>query len=352
VRWGAGRVGRGGAWAAWAVLGTVGSAVLGVLLVSAWWGWRLAHPPRRMPHGNPATDARLIWRCLPDVVALPPCPTGDRSLRVGDVPLSGWILPVPAAGIRAGSPGAPPVPQEATAWPGTSPSQWSDRTVVFVSDAGQDRLQAGFPVFRVAQRLMDAGYNVVLFDPQGTGRSGGDEVGFGALEAADVEAVVRYLRTLGPPGGQVALWGFGAGADAALAAAAEDRRIGAVVADSPYARLGGYLARNVPRWTGLPRVPFGFTIPWVMGAETGVRWGAFRPLAFAAALGARGCPLLLVVGGGDQVTPPAGVRALYAAAEDRNAALLVVPGAGHLGAFAAAPDRYLAAALAVLGEMG
>jgi len=125
--------------------------------------------------------------------------------------------------------------------------------------------------------------------------------------------------------------------------------VDAVIADSPYDRLGAYLRRAVPVWTGLPAFPFAWTVPWVMARETGVAYGRFSPLADAAALGSR--PLLLVVGTADPLTPPSGVRALLAAAHDVNAQILSVPGAGHLGAFAAAPNRYLAAVMQTLAEM-
>ncbi len=327
------------------------AVLLAVFTLSAYWGWRLAHPPRLPVRSNPGTAAQLIWRCLPMVGDLPPCTPGRLALQPDAIPLSGWILPVPPPGQpRPGTGPGNPSRQEPI-WPGTSPGQWSRRTVVLVSGRGQNRLQQGVPVYTIAARLTGLGYNVVLFDTRGTGRSGGAAIGFGATEWHDVNAVVGYLRTLGPPGGTVAVWGFGTGADAALVAAATDPHIAAVIADSPYASLPAYLRRNVPVWTGLPAFPFGWTVPWVMARETGVHYGAMRPLRAAATLGARALPLLLVGGGADRVTPASGVRRLYAAAADKNGQTLVVPEAGHLQAFAKEPSRYMRRVLAVLAEM-
>jgi alpha-beta hydrolase superfamily lysophospholipase len=324
---------------------------LAVATLSAYWGWRLSHPPRRLPRENPGVAAHLIWRCLPMSGTLPPCRPGRLPLQRDAVPLSGWILPVPPPGQpRPGTgPGHPS--RGEPEWPGTNPGQWSRRTVVFVSGHGQNRLQQGVPIYDIAAQLTAAGYNVVLFDTRGTGASGGAAIGFGALEWRDVVAVVGYLRTLGPPGGEVAVWGFGSGADAALLAAAADPHIAAVIADSPYASLSAYLRRNVPAWTGLPAFPFAWTVPAVMGAETGVSYGAVQPLRAAAALGARAVPLLLVAGTADPVTPASGVLRLYAAAADKDAETFLVPEAGHLQAFAREPTRYMRRVLAVLSEM-
>ena len=328
------------------------AVLFAVFAVSAYWGWRLAHPPRVLVRGNPAIDARLIWRCLPNPTVLPPCTAGVLPPGIDRIPLSGWILPVALEAAPRAATGAAATHDAASAnWPGTSPGQWSRRTVVFVSDAGQNRLQSGFPTLSVARELTQLGYNVVLFDTRDTGASGGDEIGFGSLEAKDVEAVVAYLRTLGPPGGYVALWGFGTGADAALLAAVHEPDVAAVIADSPYASLPAFLRRNVPAWTGLPAFPFSFTVPWLMGLETGAHYGAFDPLRAAATLGAKSLPLLFIDGGADPITPPAGVRALYAAASDKDGSTLVVAGAGHLQAYQREPGRYMQRVLQVLGEM-
>lgn len=322
--------------------------VLAVMTTSAYWGWRLSHPPRLPVRGNPGTAADLVWRCLPGL-GWGPCTAAPLTLAGGAVPLTGWLLPATPSGTGPGLSGRATAARPQGAWPGTSPGEWARRTVVFVPDVGQNRLQSGFPVLDVARTLVAHGYNVVLFDPRGTGGSGGEGVGFGVVEAADVQAVVDYLQTLGPPGGAVAVWGFGTGADAAILAAAADPRIAALIADSPYADPVAFLRRNVPAWTGLPGVPFGWTVPWTMARETGVPYARVSPLAAVSALGGR--PLLLVAGGADSETPPREVRALYAAARDRYGQTLIVPGAGHLQAFARASGTYMSRVMEILGEM-
>src|SRR6185369_7667751 len=85
-------------------------------------------------------------------------------------------------------------------------------------------------------------YNVLLLDHRGHGDSGGLRTTIGYEERLDVHAAVDVLveRGLGPVG----IFGMSMGAATAILAAAEDERIAAIVADSPYARLRWAVARS------------------------------------------------------------------------------------------------------------
>ena len=300
------------------------AAALAVGLVSADRGWLLTHPPVQPVQGDPANQAALEYRCLP--VPMPEFCTAQPLFTPGQhIPIFAWILPA--------------VPETPQGYPGSS-GNWSDSTVVLVSDHGQSRTPSNFPVWTVSQLLVQAGYNVVLFDTRGTGQSGGSGIAFGTLEVRDLLTVVDYFHDLGgPPQGYIAVWGLGTGADTAILAAAQDPNIAAVIADSPYLTPGEYLRRAIPGWTGLPAFPFARTILWTMQWETGVGYGAYNPLAAAARLGGRDArPLLVVAGEADRLTPPADAQRLFQAAGPR-AFEYPVPGAGHLQAYAkSAPD--------------
>lgn len=319
----------GAAALVWALV----AAFLAVGLVAVYQGWRLTHPPRQAVRGDPATDVSDWYRCLPYLGSPAFCSPTPLFTAEGHIPIRAWILPsVPAA-----LPGAP--------------QNWSDSTVILVPDHGQSRTPTDFPAWPVAQLLVAAGYNVVMYDPQGEGQSGGAGIGFGTVEVRDLLAVVQALHALGGPAqGQVAVWGVGTGADTAILAAARDPDIDAVIADSPYLSADGYLRRQIPAWTGLPAFPFGDAILWAMQRETGVTYSRYDVLAAAQRLGARPArPLLVVVGQADAVTPPAEARRLAQAAGSR-AYLYVVPGARHLGAYAASPAEPGAAGAAGVNE--
>lgn len=293
---------------------------LGVMGASVYQGWQLTHPPRVAVAGDPGTEAFLEYRCLPSGGEVFSC--GQTLFTPGPhIPIAGWIIPaVPNHGYPSSS------------------GNWSQNTVIFVGDHGQSRTSTPFPLWDVTTVLNEMGYNVVLFDTEGTGNSGGAAVGYGTLEVRDLETVVKYLPQLAAPQGNIAVWGLGTGADTALIAASRDRAIGAVIADSPYVSPQAFLRRAIPGWTGLPAFPFAHTILWAMQQETGVDYGAYNPLHAVRQLGkvappAR--PLLLVAGAADTLTPPSGITRLLDASKDNNALPLAVLGAGHLQAFAA-----------------
>jgi|GEM_PF-4577356 len=298
------------------------AGLLAVLVGSAYQGWVLTHPRRAPVTGNPGTKAYLEYRLLPCQHHIA---CGRPLLVPGThIAIAGWAIPyTPDSG-----------------YPGPS-SNWSQNTVVFVADHGQSRTSTPFPLYDVTMVLNEMGYNVVLYDAEGTGRSGGGAIGFGTVEVRDLQAVIANLQSEGAPQGRIAVWGLGTGADTAILAAAENPAISAVIADSPYLTPDGFLLRAIPRWTGLPAFPFARTILWAMQTETGVRYGRYSPLAAVRRLGegagTPGRPLLLVSGSADTLTPPADAAGLYAASHDNNALYLPVPGAGHLQAFADSP---------------
>lgn len=86
----------------------------------------------------------------------------------------------------------------------------------------------------IGAALWRRGSNVLLFDHRGRGYSEGEKVSLGHFETLDAFAAIGYAlsRALGVP---VGLLGFSMGAAVGLMAAARDDRVGAVVADSPFA---------------------------------------------------------------------------------------------------------------------
>lgn len=293
--------------------------LLGLGLFSVFQGWKLTHPVARPVVGDPGTGASLDYRCLP---LDPPAFCGPKPLFTSGhpVPVSAWI-----------------VMSVLTLYPGAS-FGWSTNTVIMVQDQGQSRTPTGFPIWSVTRTLVDAGYNVVLFDTRGQGLSGGSGIGFGTLEVTDLMTVIQYMQDLGAPQGHIAVWGLGTGADAAILAAARTPDVSAVIADSPYLTPGAFLRRAIPTWTGLRPFPFVDGIVWAMQKETGVQYSAYDPRTAVAKLGgANPRPLLLVGGDEDTLTPYSDVQQLYVGSKDARAYPLEVRGAGHLQAFAKSP---------------
>ena len=113
----------------------------------------------------------------------------------------------------------------------------------------------------------------------------------------------------------------------------------AVVEDGGYAELGPLLDRSVPIESGLPAV---FWPGAVLAASwlTGTDLYAVRPSDAAAQLGKRQVPLLVIHGDDDALVPIAHGRRL-AARYGVGVWTWFVPGAAHVGAYAANPSLYL-----------
>jgi pimeloyl-ACP methyl ester carboxylesterase len=175
----------------------------------------------------------------------------------------------------------------------------------------------------VAGPLLDAGVHTLLLDARCHGRS--DDADFTSMPrfAEDVAAGVAWLRDQpGVDPERILLVGHSVGAGACLLAARHDPSIAAVVSLSSMADPRETMARllagsRVPT----PLIPLALRL---VEHLIGLRFSKFAPLSTLPTLAV---PVLLVHGADDAVVPVADARRLAAAAPE--AALLIVPGAGH-----------------------
>ena len=202
-----------------------------------------------------------------------------------------------------------------------------------------------------ARFLHAAGYNVVLFDSRGCGKSGGATVGLGATESRDGFAAASLARDRFLTD-RVAVLGISLGAGAAILAAADDPGINAVIADSAWTDQDLQLSRLsfVPLGPlRLPLPPYGIA---AVDAIVGARVEDARPIDAIARISPR--PLLLIHSADDDnaTTPVDGARRLFAAAGEPKE-LWIAQHGGHVGAINAFPDEYRARVLAFLrGALG
>ena len=82
--------------------------------------------------------------------------------------------------------------------------------------------------------LAEFGYRCVLVDLRGHGRSTGDQIGFGAFEVHDLQQLLDDLQKRGLMGDRAGMLGVSYGASMSLLLAAQDRRVGAIVALEPF----------------------------------------------------------------------------------------------------------------------
>ncbi len=151
---------------------------------------KLLKPPRRIGKWNPR-DLGYDYE--------------ELSISVGDIVLKGWLIP-----------------------------RGSNKTVIAIHGYTSSKYDEGYmkPIIKM---LADNGFNVVALDLRGHGDSGGEYTTLGYLEEDDMVEVIDWLvENKGGLVESIGVIGYSMGGAVAIMLAARDKRVKAVVADSPY----------------------------------------------------------------------------------------------------------------------
>lgn len=145
------------------------------------------------------------------------------------------------------------------------PSTGSKNAVLMVHSYGRNRLEFDEETFKLITRFNNEKLNVLTIDLRGSGNSSGALTTFGKNETQDVLTAIKYLKQQGID--KVILMGFSTGASACLSAVSKtpyrDSIIG-VIGDSPYSTIDNYLEYKLESNRWLPRIPFDFTIEFII----------------------------------------------------------------------------------------
>lgn len=214
-------------------------------------------------------------------------------------PLSGWWLP------RAGS----------------------DRVVVVCYGYRNRKWE----MLGVGAALWRHGYNVLLFDYHGHGDHAGTRVTLGYRELDDALAALEYANSR-LPNARLGVIGYSMGAAIAIMAASRDRRVRAVVADSPFAAQRNPVSKRLRRRLPVSQAgsPVLFLIDQLLYRTLGYHFRDVEPLRDIGALGDR--PIFLVHGKADSMIDYHDSELLYAAAPGPRE-LWLLPGVDHCGAY-------------------
>ena len=271
---------------------------LSVVIISVYNGWELLHPAKNEIE---AFSSNIVpeYRDISFIGA-------DKSIL-----LKGWFFQIKS----------------------------SDKTVILAHSYGKNRLEFGEKSTNMIKSFLDKGYNVFTFDFRNSGQSNGKYTTLGYYEKDDLIAAVEYVRQQGSK--HIILMGFSTGAAAGILAA-EEERVEAVIADSPYANLEDYLKSSLNKWVGLPAFPFNKTILYSMEIMSGMDAGNADPAKSLKNLSP--CRLLLIHGKGDGIIPVENSRKLHSAYSEiapDSSEIWETDDAGNATGYLKYPEEYM-----------
>ena len=189
-----------------------------------------------------------------------------------------------------------------------------------------------------AVRALRLGYNVLLPDLRGHGRSGGTFFTMGYLEKDDLALGVRAAgERFGIDPSRLGIHSCSAGSTVALEFAAGRSDVHAIWLESPFARPKEMARHYLSRATGIPAPLLALASRWAIARavgrvarELGISdsSGALALLDPVSAVASVSAAILLVHGQDDGLVPPRFTQRLADALPPRGA-VWSVPGAGH-----------------------
>lgn len=193
------------------------------------------------------------------------------------------------------------------------------------------------PDVKYVPAFHERGYNVLMFDFRGHGRSEGQYVSMGCYERQDLLGAVDYLRSRGID--RVGVLGFSMGGAVAMATAPHTEAIRAVVSDGGFARLSDVVTAGM-RTRGLPgflALLGGHLFVGLMGLRLGCSPREADPIRWVGKIAPRA--LFIIHGALDPFVTVAQARQLYAAAGEPKE-IWIAPEAGHREVDRHYPEEY------------
>lgn len=182
------------------------------------------------------------------------------------------------------------------------------------------------------------GFATFVFDFRGRGESDGALCTIGYRETDDLLAAVHYLRTRPDMKSvPVGVFGESQGGAVALMGTARSKDIGAVVSESPFARLDHAVDNHFRRIFGSVSGFVSTPVRWMGEAMIHCRCCDISPMDEIGKIAPRS--VMLIQDEEDDLCPSAETQTLLRAAREPKE-IWSVPGAGHVHAENVAPDEF------------
>jgi uncharacterized protein len=221
-----------------------------------------------------------------------------------------------------------------------------DRAAIVVHGKDSNRIAGeNRTAEKIADFLIEEGFDVLLFDLRGHGDSDGERFSLGYQERRDVAAAIEYVSGRGVREDRVALIGISMGAGTVLQSLLLHPNVGAVVADSSYTDARTIVTENLQQVAGVP----GWFTPGVLffsNVVFGLDGDQVRPIDVVRAHSER--PILFIHCDKDELIALHHPRELLAASASKGSELWIAAGCQHSWAFNHYPVEYQARLLAFL----
>jgi dipeptidyl aminopeptidase/acylaminoacyl peptidase len=221
----------------------------------------------------------------------------------------------------------------------------SRRVIVMIHGANGDRADQSIKMLDIAGEMVNAGYNVLMFDLRGHGQSEGERLSLGYYEQSDLLGAIDYVKQRGM--NKIYVIGFSMGAATALMTAANCKLIDAVVADSSFAYLADMVEPQFSKRSNLPKL-FIPLITFFMNKVYGIDLSMPKPIDAVRQFTMP--PILIIHGGQDNTVPVEHASKLAKASCNPNTMLWIVPEAKHVGSYRSRPKEYITKVLSFFDQ--
>lgn len=199
----------------------------------------------------------------------------------------------------------------------------------------QNRISGDYGGQGIAQMALTKGYGVIMYDPRGSGKSGGDVLGFGSTEVNDINAVLKYVKEQGYVSSNIGIIGSSLGAITTLQNLNNLQDIGGIIADSGASSLQPIIERELKK-EGIPS----FVNPGIFLAAKlvyGVDIPGVRPIDKVKANSSK--PILFIHGVKDSFIPFSNSEELVKASGPQSK-LVAFETADHVESFKKDPELF------------
>lgn len=236
-------------------------------------------------------------------------------------------------------------------WAAVAPSQQESRRWAVCVHGYHDTYES---MGAIAKWYHEQGWNVLLPDQRGHGRSEGSYVGWGYDERLDLVGWINYIIRRDPEA-EIVLHGVSMGAATVLMATggAMPRQVKAAVSDCAYTTIEGEMRHLLSQWGNKPAgLPMPAGLLFAALRQTALRRAGYdlRDAAPIEAVKQSKTPTLFIHGVEDDFVPASMMGKLYQAAQCPKQ-FLWVPGAGHACAVGTGGEMYWMAVSTFLGGL-